>query len=116
MKIKTTNKYIKAMYRNVFSCGYCDLQEITRGIDEPIYYNCGVYGWNYDGYVDYRTDTAITTGYRNMTGARIPSEILKKYTEKAKKIREKYSFSEWDKEKKALEKNYRKFIDELVNA
>ena len=48
-KIKTTNKYIKQVWKHVYRCGYCDLQYIMRG-DEPMYYNCGIYGWNYDVY------------------------------------------------------------------
>ena len=51
-----------------------------------------------------------------MTGARIPSAILDKYTKKAKKIREKYDFTEWGKKEKALKKNLRNFYNELVNA
>lgn len=82
-KIKTTMKNITERYSKVWRCGYCDLQYIMRGID-PTYYNCGIYGWNCDIYT---TEAgAITTGYRNMRGERIPSEIIKEYTEKADEI------------------------------
>lgn len=77
MKRKTTNKYINSNYKKVFRSGYCDLYPIV--VSDPVYYNCGLYGWNYDAYVNYKYDICITTGYRNMTGARIPGEILKKY-------------------------------------
>lgn len=81
-KAKTSMNYTKN-FRRVFRCGYCDLQNIFRGI-EPQFYNAGVYGWNCDLYVDYSTDTVITTGYRNMRGERIPSALIEKYNERAK--------------------------------
>ena len=84
-KLHITRQTINNCFRKVFRCGYCDLQYIMRGTD-AMYYNAGIYGWNFDCYLDYEFDTAITTGYRNMTGERIPSEILTKYTEKAKSI------------------------------
>ena len=112
-KIKTTNKYINNAWRKVFRCGYCDLQYIMRG-EEPVYYNCGVYGWNYDAYCDYKRDIAITTGYRNMTGRMIPDELIEKYTDIAKEICK----NEWNKPyeeiKEALEQNRRNFFDELI--
>lgn len=65
-------------YSHVFRCGYCDLDNILQ--DYPAqFYNCGVYGWNCDIYVDPTHDLIITTGYRNMRGDRIPSELLSKY-------------------------------------
>lgn len=85
--IKATRKYIKKLYGKVFQCGYCDLQDIMRGIS-PTYYNCGVYGWNFDCYTN--GDIAITTGYRNMTGKRIPREIIDKYSKIADEIYEYY--------------------------
>ena len=83
MKKETTMKYITNVYRNVYRCGYCDLQNIFHGI-EPTYYNAGIYGWNCDIY-----DTpagAITTGYRNMRGDRIPLELIEKYDAAAREI------------------------------
>lgn len=85
MKTKATRKSINYVWKNVYRAGYCDLQYIMHG-KEPMYYNSGVYGWNWDAYVDAKTDTAITTGYRNMTGRRVPDEIIEKYTERAKEI------------------------------
>lgn len=85
MKTKTTMKWI----RNNFSCRwfveYAELQNIFHS-READYYNAGVYGWNCDVYVDYATDTAISTGYRNMAGCRVPDEILEKYDQKAQEI------------------------------
>ena len=77
MKTFTTIKAIKDRYNgNIYSCGYCDLQMIFKGI-EPEFYNSGVYGWNCDVYII--GNIAITTGYRNTYGKKIPHEIISKY-------------------------------------
>lgn len=85
MKIHVSMKYVKAVWRNIWRCGYCDLQYIMKGT-EPTYYNSGVYGWNCDVYCDFKSDIAISTGYRNMAGSQIPSDILQKYSDIAKAI------------------------------
>lgn len=85
MKIKTTKKYINTVWKNVYCAGYCDLQYIMHGAN-PEYYNAGIYGWNWDAYADYKNDAVITTGYRNMTGRRVPTALIEKYTERAKEI------------------------------
>lgn len=114
MKIKTTNKYIKTIWRNVYRCGYCDLQYIMKGTD-PVYYNCGVYGWNYDVYCDYKRNIAITTGYRNMTGERIPSELIEKYSNIAKEIYNQHWGKDYEEKLAELERNRENFFEELLN-
>lgn len=114
MKIKTTIKYIKANWKKKFYCGYCDLQYIMRGT-EPTYYNAGVYGWNCDIYCDFKRDIAITTGYRNMTGRRIPDELIKKYTDEAKEILKNEWAKPYEEIKTALAENREKFFEELNN-
>lgn len=113
MKIKTTMKNIRSNWKKVFYCGYCDLQYIMRGQDAQ-YYNAGVYGWNCDIYCDFGRDIAITTGYRNMTGKRIPDELIEKYNANAKKILKE---GEWQKPYEEymaeLAKNREEFFEEL---
>lgn len=109
-KIKTSMKYIKALYPVVFCCGYGDLQYICIG-EDPVYYNCGVYGWNCDIYVNFKYNAAITTGYRNMRGVRIPSEILCKYSKIAENIYHNYV---WGESSEALSKNREEFWDALM--
>lgn len=110
MKIKTTNPYINTLFSKVYRCGYCDLQDIVT--IEPTYYNCGVYGWNYDAYIDYRNDLAITTGYRNMTGKRIPDELIVEYSEKARAIKKQFGY--WSNEcSEALNRNMYEFFDKV---
>jgi hypothetical protein len=113
-KIHATMKYVKSLWKNIYRCGYCDLQYIMR-YEEPMYYNSGVYGWNCDIYCDYRRDIAITTGYRNMAGKRIPDELIEKYTNIAKEICK----NEWNKPHEEilaeLNENRNNFFDELWN-
>lgn len=111
-KIKTDMKRISNGYRKVFRCGYCDLQDIYK-YERPQFYNCGVYGWNCDIYVDYKRDIVITTGYRNMRGRCIPGEIIRKYTEIAKTILDGGTFANYDETKKQLDENRENFLNEL---
>lgn len=111
-KVKTDMKRIRNGYKKVFRAGYCDLQNIYR-FEYPQFYNCGVYGWNCDIYIDYKRDIAITTGYRNMVGANIPSDIFKKYNDKAKQILEKHTFGNYDEIKTLLDENRENFLNEL---
>lgn len=114
MKTHATIKYIKAVWNKKFYAGYCDLQYIMRGT-EPTYYNAGVYGWNCDIYTDFARDIAITTGYRNMTGKRIPDELIEKYTNNAKEILKNEWVKPYEEVKKELEENREKFFEELNN-
>lgn len=114
MKKQTTIKFIKGYFDKVFYCGYCDLQDIFR-YEEADYYNSGVYGWNCDIYCDYARDIAITTGYRNMTGKRIPAELIEKYGKIAKEIAEQPFTVPYDEIKKALDENREAFLNELNN-
>lgn len=112
-KKETTAKNIRQWYSKHWRVGYCDLQTIFNGVT-PDYYTAGVYGWNFDAYESPDGDTVITTGYRNMIGERIPSELLEKYNKKASKINAKYSaWVDYEKRQKALEKMRLAFWAEL---
>lgn len=111
-KQQTTIKSIRQNWSKVYRCGYCDLDYIMRGT-EPNYYNSGVYGWNCDVYCDFKRDIAITTGYRNMAGKRIPSELLEKHRKIAKHICENYWDKPYEEYTEALEKNRENFFDAL---
>lgn len=113
-KTHTSIKNIKNNWRKVFRAGYCDLQYIMK-YNEPQYYNSGVYGWNCDVYCDFSRDIAITTGYRNMAGKRIPDEILNKYTEIAKEILENTFSIPYAEIKVKLDENLENFYNELYN-
>lgn len=114
MKKQTTIKAIRNNWEHVYYCGYCDLQFIYK-YSEPEYYNAGVYGWNCDIYTDYSRDIAITTGYRNMTGKHIPSELIEKYSEIAKEILKNTFNKPYAEIKEELDQNKENFLDELKN-
>lgn len=110
MKFRTTNKQIKNNYGYIVRVGYCDLQDLLTGVD-PFAYTCGVYGWNADFYdVD---GVCICTGYRSLCGENIDYSIIRKYQEKAKAIKARYNFTEYKKERAALERLRQKFADEI---
>lgn len=91
-KTKTTRKEIRQIYDRVYQTGYCNLQHIFA-YESAVFYNSGVYGWNFDVFTEYTAGgdiVAFTTGYRNMTGERIPSELLKRYDEAAREILKKF--------------------------
>lgn len=113
MKTKTNMK-ITNNYKNSFRCGYCDLQNIFYAVN-PQYYNCGVYGWNCDLYIDIPTDTIISTGYRNMRGKSINHDIIKKYDTIARNIIDNYTFKNYDLLVSELEKNRNNFLNEIIN-
>jgi hypothetical protein len=104
--------YIRNNFKKVYRVGYCELEYIYR-YEEPQYYNSGVYGWNCDIYIDYSRDIAITTGYRNMAGKVIPSDILKKYSDIAEDIIKNMRSLPYDEVKTMLDKNKEDFLNEL---
>ena len=116
MKKKTTMNYITGSFEKVWRCGYCDLYYIMKGV-EPEYYNAGIYGWNCDVYIDWLHDTAISTGYRNMRGERIPAELLEKYSRQAEEIvKNNFNFVNYEEYEKQLNENRREFFAELARA
>lgn len=73
----------------VFRVGYGDLQNLLR-FSNRYGYNAGIYGWNCDVYNFYKNGKyiVITTGYRNLRGTKIPSDIIKKYEDEARSVLE----------------------------
>lgn len=112
MKIKTSMK-ICHRFSNIYRAGYGDLQRIFVTPEyDATYYNCGVYGWNCDLYIDWAHDAIITTGYRNTRGERIPSELIAKYDKKAQKIGA--SNKDWNYKRRKYNENAAKFLEELA--
>ena len=112
-KMETTMKAIRYNYRKVFRAGYCDLAHIFNGYD-PQFYNAGIYGWNCDIYIDYGRDMAITTGYRNMAGASIPLDLIKKYDGIAREILDGQFGRPYEETRKAIDSNREAFLEELM--
>lgn len=113
MKMHVSMKYVKSLWRNMWRCGYCDLQYIMKGA-EPHYYNSGIYGWNCDVYCDFKHDIAISTGYRNMAGRRIPAELIQKHTDIAKAIMGEMWNRPYEQIEAELEDNRKNFFAALA--
>lgn len=111
MKKKISMAEITRHY-TTFRCGYCDLHYIMTYHD-PEFYNCGVYGWNCDIYTF--GHIAITTGYRNMRGERIPDDIIAEYTENAKQITENTFRRPYSEIAAELENNRAAFIAAVID-
>lgn len=111
MKAKITSKQIRAESVYLVSVGYCDLQWLLSR-HEPLYYNCGVSGWNYDVYEVY--GVTICTGYRGMPKGFEPSyDVIKSYEEEA---REYVKHGEFDKLENLLMVFCEDYIKPEVNA
>lgn len=85
MKDRIAKKDVKAMYGTIIKVPYCNLQELLT-FEDPKYYNCGTYGWNFDVYL-IDSDTAIVTGYRPFGNVTPAYEVTRKYEEKAREIK-----------------------------
>ena len=96
-------KQIKESYKNIIKCGYCELQNLLKGIDKKGY-TCGVYGWDADIY-QINIDTVIVTGYRTFGNIEADHELSKEYDTKAEEI-----FKKTKTYSKASEK-----VNELLN-
>ena len=103
MKFKTTKKEINQNYKNVICIGYCDAQYLLNG-KNPIAYNSGYYGWNYDLYDV--NGVAIVTGYRPFGNIRPDYDTIKKYEDEARKI----ACNSWGNYQKMLDQ-----VDQLLN-
>lgn len=49
-KEKITKKQIMNGFKNIISCGYCEIQSLLQ-YKEANYYTTGTYGWNSDIYI-----------------------------------------------------------------
>ena len=102
MKLKTTNKQIRANFYKVLSIGYCDAQYLLR-YKQPFAYTCGVYGWSADFYEI--GNVCISTGYRPI-GEDVDYTLLMELEKQARNICLDYELNSETKEKQ---------IDELLN-
>lgn len=111
-KLKVTRKDIKASYNNIYNVGYCNMYYLLTGI-EPRYYNCGVYGWNWDAY-EIEEGICIITGYRNTLGVNVDSKQLRYYEEQAREIRENWGIK-YDEQLRLIKELRKEFIEKVLN-
>lgn len=109
MKINLTRKNANSRYEKVIMTRYCELQTLLRSI-EPVAYNAGIYGWNWDC-IELNHDIAIVTGYRNLTGKRLPDNKAIEFEEKAREIDKLNDWRKEEVERKKLIAEFIEFID-----
>ena len=111
MKFKTTKKEIYSNFKNVICVGYCELDNLLTNHD-PIAYNAGYYGWNYDVYDI--NGVAIVTGYQPFGNIRPHYDTIKKYDDEARKI----CCGSWENYQNILDQTdqlLKQFIEEVTN-
>lgn len=108
MKYRTTQKAVKANYKNVISVGYCDLQRLLA-CTSPVAYTARREGWGADIY-DFE-DTAIVTGHAPFGNIRPSYDLCKRYEREAEKLRHVFSYEE---KKTALERLIAEFVREVI--
>jgi hypothetical protein len=111
-KIHMTRKEINRIYRRVYRYNYSTLYPIYEPTFDPIGYNSGVYGWNYNVF-HVASDICILSGDRGTFGERLP-ERAEKILQNAKKYFR--NVPEWSKREKYIKVAKRKFIKALTDA
>lgn len=116
-KIKITRKEATNTNNKIISIGYCKAHDLLTGV-EPIGYNSGVYGWNWDLYEITHTKTGegltICTGYRSTIGEYIDHKTINKYEQQARKIRNNWDLN-YTQQLKRITTLRDKFINEILN-
>ena len=106
--------YTRKELQELFYCyqaGYCELYPLFYR-NKKIGYNAGVYGWNFD-IVKIHYNIVITTGYRNMTGKKLPDDC-KKILKQVKKHVKTFSLKDYAKEEKYLERKRKEFVKVIL--
>lgn len=91
MKIKTTQKAIKANYNIIICVPYCGLQNLLN-YENPVAYTERREGWAADIY-DMGGGVAIVTGYAPFGNIRPSYELRERYEKQAEIIRDMYRYS-----------------------
>jgi len=116
-KIKTTRKQLAENFQCI-GFGYCSIQNLMQ-YENPRFYTCGVYGWNFDGYIiEHKgTEFCLTTGYRGMIYNAKQNKntyaIVKKYDNLAGKIVRNYKLT-CDIKKKQVTDLLHSMIEEML--
>lgn len=111
IKFKTTAKAVREGYPKALAIPYCELQHLLN-YKNPIAYNSGTYGWNFDLYII--GNVAITTGYRNLVGDRVDYEVYRKYDKEAALILSYNDKRSYEEKVKALDDLLHNFIEEVT--
>ena len=109
MKIKTTRNELTALGLPIIKIPYCGCQTLVN-FQEPIAYNAGAYGWNYDVYKI--NNTLLVTG-RTMPINGHPAKYFDEFEKRAKRINN--SYQEFDKRKANVDSVLIEWIQKELN-
>lgn len=110
MKVKVTQKAVKAGHQHVLVVGYCRLQYLlhTREAD---YYTTRIEGWAADVYSI--GSVAIATGYSPFGDIRPSYELCQKYDEQAQEILSNHSLK-YEETKEKIASLLNEFIEAAI--
>ena len=111
MRIKTTKKEMKRIYKNIIPISYCGMYDLLY-YEEPITYCAGVYGWSCDNY-QINEDTLISTGYSPINGIKVDYEKIKVYNDLSREIINEDELA-IEKKKKEIKKLLNEFLKEIL--
>lgn len=109
MKAKISKKQVNESGMSLVG----DIQTLLH-YQKPSYYNCGVYGWNWDCYVFYTTGYKtyfVLNGYRNFPSNRVypDFDFVRGYEEKAREIQKDSSLN-YEEQKEKINTLLRDFL------
>jgi hypothetical protein len=112
MKTKITKKQINDSGMSFIG----DIQTLLQ-YQKPQYFNCGVYGWNWDCYTFYTTGHKVyfvLNGYRNFPSNRVyPGfDFVRGYEEQARAIQKDFSLS-YDEKKEKTNAVLKEFLQKI---
>ena len=106
--VEMTRNDVKKAFTKIYAADYCSLECLLKN-QLRIGYNAGTFGWNYDVF-SLNENVALRTGYRNMPGKEIPTNITSYYNKRAEEIFHNPILSYEEKNK-----NLSELIDQLVD-
>lgn len=107
MKRKISRKELRERHTRIFVCSDVGYLLSYRS---PSFYNCGVYGWNWDCYSI--GSVALLSGYRNFVGYRVSYDLQHEYNEKAREIVNDWNISSEEKIER-VDALLHEFIDKI---
>ncbi len=113
MTRKSAHEVARLYGGKVFYVGYGGLEHLLRE-EHKIGYNSGTFGWNWSAY-EFRNNIIIT-GYRNLTGAKIPEKLARQYNALGKLAAEKITADNWEMSRNLANKLIARMIREVERA
>lgn len=113
IKQRVTNKFVKEIYgtKNIVNIRYCYIDKWLHRLS-PMFYTCGIYGWNYDVYN--LGGFAICQGYRNIPGIRATDEQLNAIKARLEALDKKDHLLTYDEMNKLIYETLEKWAEHVL--